>query len=566
MKLVSFSVTNYRSITSAYKLPLRDITVLIGPNNEGKSNILRALVTALKVLTLLGGMRMVRHRYEMRGDFDVYEWKRDFPISMQINTLGESKFVLEFELDERELAEFKRDTKSKINAILPIEISIGCKDTKFKVLKRGKGAQSLSRKKEEIARFVSKKIQINHIPAVRTASKSRAVVEAMVEQELRSIEANTAYKDALEQVKNQQQPLLDKISQQIQDTLREFLPNVRGVKVSISEEARYRAFRTCSIEIDDGTPTELSFKGDGVQSLSALGLMRYGTSVVNDGRELILAIEEPESHLHPAAIHQLKKVILEIATNHQVIMTSHCPLFVDRKNVSANILVHKKKAKPARSIDEIREMLGVRVGDNLRHAEVVLLVEGESDKVSLSALLKEKSSLLRDALDSGRLAINPLRGVCNLAFNVGQIKDCMCDFHAFLDCDRQARVQVDKAVNDHLIEHADVTFATCLGLSESEMEDLYNVEIYKDHVETKYGVRLDRTRKSLKKKKWSERMKGTFQDQGKSCWDDIEKSLKNEIANKVSSNPENSLNKHLYNAFTALVDVLEVKLEDRRDD
>ena len=41
MRLVSFSVTNYRSITKAYKLPIRQATILIGPNNEGKSNILR---------------------------------------------------------------------------------------------------------------------------------------------------------------------------------------------------------------------------------------------------------------------------------------------------------------------------------------------------------------------------------------------------------------------------------------------------------------------------------------------------------------------------------------------
>ena len=38
MQLVAFSVTNYRSITRAYKLPLRRSTALIGPNNEGKSN------------------------------------------------------------------------------------------------------------------------------------------------------------------------------------------------------------------------------------------------------------------------------------------------------------------------------------------------------------------------------------------------------------------------------------------------------------------------------------------------------------------------------------------------
>ena len=42
MKLSAFSVTNYRSITSANKIKLDDLTILLGKNNEGKSNIIKA--------------------------------------------------------------------------------------------------------------------------------------------------------------------------------------------------------------------------------------------------------------------------------------------------------------------------------------------------------------------------------------------------------------------------------------------------------------------------------------------------------------------------------------------
>jgi putative ATP-dependent endonuclease of OLD family len=51
MRLVSFSVQNYRSITKANKIKVGQSTVIVGPNNEGKSNVLRALVTAMKVIT-----------------------------------------------------------------------------------------------------------------------------------------------------------------------------------------------------------------------------------------------------------------------------------------------------------------------------------------------------------------------------------------------------------------------------------------------------------------------------------------------------------------------------------
>ena len=98
------------------------------------------------------------------------------------------------------------------------------------------------------------------------------------------------------------------------------------------------------------------------------------------GKNLVLALEEPESHLHPNAIHQLKGVLQEIATRHQVIMTTHCPLFVDRTSIRSNILVNNRMARPARSIQELRMALGVRAADNLQHAELILLVEGDDDR------------------------------------------------------------------------------------------------------------------------------------------------------------------------------------------
>jgi AAA15 family ATPase/GTPase len=50
MKLIGFSVTNFRSITKAHKVSLSDTTVLIGRNNEGKSNLLKALDIAMSIL------------------------------------------------------------------------------------------------------------------------------------------------------------------------------------------------------------------------------------------------------------------------------------------------------------------------------------------------------------------------------------------------------------------------------------------------------------------------------------------------------------------------------------
>ncbi len=238
------------------------------------------------------------------------------------------------------------------------------------------------------------------------------------------VESDAAYINALKAVAKIQQPVLDKISGSIKETLKEFLPNVREVRVSIPEEERFRALRrACEIIVDDGTPTQLIRKGDGVQSLAALSLMRHASESSGAGRNLILAIEEPESHLHPNAIHQLKAVVTEIARKHQVIMTTHCPLFVDRASIKSNILVHNNKATPARDVKQIREILGVRASDNLQHAELILVVEGEEDRRSLAALLKQHSKALASAMAQQALGIESLQGGANLSYKLSQIRE-----------------------------------------------------------------------------------------------------------------------------------------------
>ena len=50
MKLAEFEITNYRNITHPVKIRLGQYNVIIGKNNEGKSNILRALDCAMNIL------------------------------------------------------------------------------------------------------------------------------------------------------------------------------------------------------------------------------------------------------------------------------------------------------------------------------------------------------------------------------------------------------------------------------------------------------------------------------------------------------------------------------------
>jgi len=567
MRLVSITVENYRSITKAYKIRLGNLTTLVGPNNEGKSNILRSLVTAMRVLTEerqlpqyvgLGGRH--RLRFSLRGEYD---WERDFPVHLQAGKPnGESIIVLEFELTDTEIDEFRQVIGSTLNGTLPLRISLGHRgDYSIIVAKQGPGSKALSEKSTSIAAFIGDRLDFQHIPAVRTASSSEEVVRGMVERELRPLEKDPEYLQALQKIADLQQPVLAQLSINIKDTLVGFLPAVKDVKLQIRADDRTRALRrSVEIIVDDGSPTLLQYKGDGVQSLAALGFMRHASERSAKGKGLVIAIEEPESHLHPSAIHDLHRVITELSEKHQIVLTTHCPLFVDRINPSSNIIVLDQKARPAKNIEEVRGILGVRASDNLRHAEVVLLVEGEDDRTALTGLLSSTSPFLTKSLRHGSLAIDSMAGASNLAYKAGLVRDALCSIYVFLDNDDASRRAFEHARSEGLLSDAEITYAIVPGLKDSELEDMYNPDSYSQLILDTYGVSLD-SPKFKGNSKWSDRMAAVFLSQGKQWNDRVEQDVKLAVAAAAADSNATFLHPARRSSLDALITALAQRLK-----
>jgi putative ATP-dependent endonuclease of the OLD family len=487
MNLSAFSVTNYRSITGTSRIPLGDFAVLIGKNNEGKSNILRALAVSMKLLTTHGATKTT---FRPR-DADQFAWRRDFPIALQPRKRDlDSKFRLEFSLTEAEVEEFKRTIKSNLNGTLPIEISIG-KDNEplIKVPKKGPGGTALSKKSNSIARYIAERIDFNYIPAIRTEEEAEAVVQEMLSKELATLERDQAYIDALQVISHLQQPILEQIGKAIKKSLTDFLPNIRSVHVVVPATARRLALRSqCRVEIDDGSRTLLEHKGDGVKSLAALGLLRNKQRAA--GVASVIAIEEPESHLHPGAIHGLREVVLNLVSENQVLITTHCPLFVDREIISRNILIDSNSAKPAKSISSVRELLGVRASDNLVNASHVLVVEGSEDLIALRALLPTLSTKIGAALKQNLLVIEPIGGAGKLDYKLSMLANALCVTHVVLDNDEAGRQSYEVAHDTNLLKIADLTLVNCRGMANAEMEDCFELSSYRDTVSTEFGVDL----------------------------------------------------------------------------
>jgi len=555
MEIVTFELSRYRSIKKTEKLSLGNPTVIVGPNNEGKSNIIRALVLCVRFICSSPRETVLTRSWH-------YDWLHDFPIALQQSMpKGQSVFQIELRLTEAERSTFLKRVGSKNNGTLKIVLRMGGDSLSFEVLKQGSGKEAMQKGVPKIREFLREHLRIQYIPAVRTADEARRVIHQLIEDDLSQIESTAEYKDAIKAIGALQKPIFDRLSQKLTGSLKAFLPNIKNVKILAEVEARRRALRSnYDIQIDDGTATSLDKKGDGVQSLAALALMKHAVTPKSDGLALVLAIEEPESHLHPSAIHRLQEVIADLSREHQVIISTHCPLFVDRRDVSKNILVNNKRAHAARDVQQIRDALGVRVSDNLRSAELVLIVEGETDRKILRRVFQQDSPPIARALDSGVFAIDSLAGASNLTYKLQQVRDSLCQAVVMLDNDQAADQAKKNAMESGLLAAADVFQMFRATGKETELEDLVMEDLYASAVLSQYAVDIKATLSKEGRLKWSDRLQAIAGRQGHPLSDDDVTSIKIAISSAVDSSPNPALKPGLRGPIDTMIASLEARL------
>lgn len=560
MKLITFSVTNYRSITRAHKINLEDITILLGKNNEGKSNIIRAISAAMFIITnpLFFEKSIYRDRYLSDRD-EIYNWKRDFPIIYQNRKQGlYTIFKLEFELEAEEIVEFKNFVGSRVNGTIQIQIKVGSDNIpKIEVPKRG--TRSFQKKSNRISEFIHRKISFNYIPAIRTEEEGIRIIRSNLSKELSVIEENKDYKRAVEQINNLQKIILDEIAKKIKKSLIGFIPTIKDVKLKILEESRIRSLRRdVEVIIDDGTPTNIEYKGDGIKSLVSLGLL---TDRYNSKGASIIAIDEPEAHLHPGAIGELNKVIRNLKKDNQVIIATHNPQFVDISNLKNNIIVNNGKATQSKSIEEIRNVLGIKPSDNLINSKYVLIVEGENDRKALLKIFKVKSKIIYKAIEDKELSIFVLNGASKLESTLSYLKNQICECYVFIDNDIEGRTAINKVLQDKMIDNNQYNLASCTGMHDSEFEDYIKKELYMDEIKKQYGVNINIRSFDSVRKKWSDRMKNIFEIDGKLWNESIEKKLKFIVANSIE-NFESNIDQIFISNRTVSLDTLIQNLQN----
>ncbi|WP_437584299.1 ATP-dependent nuclease [Paramicrobacterium sp. CJ85] len=519
MKLIEVTVQNYRSIAAQTKFTVEDLTTLVGPNNEGKSNLLRALALGMDIIrrwsvappnTVKGGevsgpsaMSFLRSK-RVRGGGQLvsgYRWSDDYPLAKQGSKGTRPTLLrLKFKLDDEEVRAFNEETGIASNGELPVEITLGRLSVTFGVVKPGRGAATHRAKSQEIAEFIAARISLVSVPAVRTSDQALALVNELVRIRTRSLLNSDEYQKLTARLNQLRSEAVGAVGNDLANSVKRYIPSIQTIELHDTDFERSNSIEDLSLH--DGTATSIESKGDGIKSLVTMALIHELAQERSQGHSFVLAVDEPEAHLHPASVHELQILFQELAIKQQVILATHNPVFVNRERVSSNILVMENSARPARNVAVIREALGVELSDNLHSAETIVLVEGVSDEKVLSAILGSLEPSLQQDIKAGRLVFKATRGAGKMRNQIQREKSTACRILAVLDDDVTGRAEA-KLIQEMGMLPSENVFLLGGRKTQAELEDLILPDIYVEALSREFGRTFETRHFLSRSHKWS---------------------------------------------------------------
>lgn len=255
-------------------------------------------------------------------------------------------------------------------------------------------------------------------------------------------------------------PIAETIGQEVDATLqREFgkvyshlsrlTDTVHGVSATAIVSWK-KAVDSISLKWTDafGVDVPYEMRGSGVRRLFMVAYFQYeATEGLLDGTgpRYVFAIEEPEVHLHPGAQRVLLEAFQDLAqAGHQIIFTTHSPVFAALANVGVLSLVTRRGTEstifqtPSLDLGLVAEELGVQASDRLVGRNHVVLVEGAGDAEFYEEAVSQLAAAGLTTVDPCNILFLQCGGINNLEYVA--TRECMdkagLRWAAIVDSDR----------------------------------------------------------------------------------------------------------------------------------
>ncbi len=454
-------------------------------------------VTGPAAINLLRPRRSGRFAASTAG----YRWSEDFPLDKQ-ETKGArpTTIRLKFRLTDSEIGEFAQFTGIASNGDLPIELALGRLSASFGVVKPGRGAATHRAKAKDIAQFITSRLTFVSVPAIRTGDQALALVNDLARMRMQAFLASDEYQALTDQLNDLRHQAVSKVGDDLTESVRRYLPSISSIDIHTTDVQRTNTVE--ELVINDGTSTSIESKGDGIKSLVTMALIQEFAQEKSESQNFILAVDEPEAHLHPSSVHELQTLFEELSQSQQVILATHNPIFVNRERVESNVLVVSNAARPAKSVAQIREALGVQLHDNLASADTVVLVEGISDERSIPKLLAEVEPRVEHSVSTGRVVFRSTKGAGRMRAQIQREKSTVCRILVVLDDDAEGREEAKRIREATLLPDRNI-FMLGGRKTQSELEDLIEPGVYLGALGEHFGRVFTEKHFSNRSRKWS---------------------------------------------------------------
>ena len=168
-------------------------------------------------------------------------------------------------------------------------------------------------------------------------------------------------------------------------------PNTK-INFQFNPDTKQDIYQSVLIYVDDGFNSKLNEKGSGIQSAVIIALFDYYIRTIAHTNGSLLAIEEPEIYLHPHGRRVISDRLDAFLDGHknQVILTTHSPEFICSPHEDINLIAVKKDKKTiAKNFifndTKTKQVLIKKQNAEMFFADAVILVEG-ADKYILESI------------------------------------------------------------------------------------------------------------------------------------------------------------------------------------
>jgi len=417
MRISSLKVQNYRSIQSmAVKIP--QICALVGPNNSGKSNILRALKQVLERDWVT---------VDSFDEDDVFgrNPEEDIQISVQldppvvfdknwhkteIHGIGYrwTRYKNAPNKGKRRLEHIILNQNGETPSVPKEALKKGVKATMVPLLE----VPGEVRAQIPLIYIGTNRSLKEQLPGGRNSLLKQLLVD--IDQELRTGVHKVTLRDCEgEEVEDTRLNHFNALMGRAMDALRtdQFRTLESTIKTHVLEhlgldpkadvdklDFHFQPFDTIEffkmldlrVKDESGFSISASELGDGLQNAMVLAILRAFEATRKKGA--ILLIEEPEMFLHPQMQRSLYKTLREIGKSNQVIYTTHSPHFVSVPEYNEVLVVRKSSRgtvvtasnhvlSNGKKLQMQKELTPDR--NELFFANRVLVVEGDTEKLTL---------------------------------------------------------------------------------------------------------------------------------------------------------------------------------------